>query len=332
LRVLEVNDVSGTAKLFIAGLQQLGHSVGFYQPTVGTYRRSLAFRALIPAIRVVQARRMRGEFIRGAYDRLHIHYETFGLMGIVASLPFDLHCHGGMVTHMNRPLSAALIRRCLSQARSVYYSTPNLYERIAAYRPDAIFIPNPVDTEFFSPGHDGSPSGRFRILSISKMDQTKGWSHIENVLMRLTEHRPRPEIYAFGFGTEPTKTRRARVERLRSCGVHVLSAVDREAMRKLIRSADLVLGQFHVGAVGLSELEALACGKPVCCYFDYEQYYPEQPPFLNSKSADKTVSTVFELMADRAKLCEVGAQGRDWVTRYHSVVSSARVLAEHLSR
>ncbi len=331
MRILEVNDVSGTASQFTRGLRELGHDVELYQPTTGTYRKPLWFRALIPAIRAVEAVRMGRQFRNGRFDRLHIHYETFGFMAMVAALPYDLHCHGGMITHMSRPLSSRLIRLCLRRARRVFYSTPNLRDLVARYRPDASFVPNPIDTDFFSPNPVPPASERIRILSISKMDTTKGWDHILAVLEALAKRADPPEIFAFGFGTEPRPLIHRRVALLNEWGVTVLSRVDAYAMRELIRSSHLVIGQFKVGAVGLSELESLACGKPVCCRFDYDHIYSDPPPFLKSRSVEDTIRVLESILRNRERLAELGRQGRDWVVRHHSIESGATILAKALT-
>jgi glycosyltransferase involved in cell wall biosynthesis len=329
VKVLEVNDVAGTAAGFTEGLRRLGHQAELFQPTVGTYRRSLAFRAMIPAIRALESRRMGRLYRGGGFDRLHIHYETFGVMGIVAGIPYDLHCHGGMVTHGRRPLSSRVIALCLARARRVFYATPNLAEQVLRFRPDATFVPNPVDVERFTPA-DGRERGRFRIFSISKMDTTKGWDHILAVLEALRALGDPPEIEAFGFGTEPRSVVLRRIRALEACGVRVLPRLDRDGVRSRIRDADLVLGQFAVGAAGMSELEALACAKPVCCRFDFGHAYPSPPPFLTARTVEETVAAVERARADRAALARVGGAGRAWVVRHHSIEAASRVLAERM--
>lgn len=330
MRILEVNDVAGTATLFREGLQQLGHQVELYQPTVGTYRRPAWFRALIPAIRALESLQMRRRYRVGRFERLHVHYETFGVMPLLARLPYYLHCHGGMTTHMNRPLSRRLIEICLRRATRVLCATPNLLQPIQRYRPDVVFVPNPVDTEMFTPASAAGPSSRFRIFSISKMDTTKGWDVILPVLRELARQSEKFEVFAFGFGTEPRETILHRVALLRQWGIQVLSRLDRKEMSELIRSSDLVLGQFQVGAVGVSELEALACGRAVCCRFDYDLAYEERPPFLVGRSSAEVLALIDDALANRTRLRALGERGRDWVVRNHSVDAAARRLQAQL--
>jgi len=330
MRVLEINDVAGTATGFREGLRRLGHEAELFQPTIGTYRRSLPFRVAIPLVRAFESRRMGRIYRERGFDRLHIHYETFGVMGILAGLPYDLHCHGGMVTHASRPVSSRLIALGLARARRVFYATPNLAQHVLPLRPDAAFVPNPVDVEYFAPAGGGA-RGTFRVFSISKMDTTKGWDHILAVLRALRALDDPPEIEAFGFGTEPRSRIRERVEALESCGVRVLPKLDREGIRRTIRSADLVLGQFAVGAVGMSELEALACGTPVCCRFEFEGAYAAPPPFLSTRSVEETVAAVRAARNDRGGLEARGRAGREWVVRHHSLEAAARVLAGRMA-
>jgi len=331
MKVLEVNDVSSTAEMFTRGLRLLGHHAELYQPTIGTYRRRLVFRALIPPIRTVEALKMRRDFVREGFDRLHIHYETFGYMGIVARLPYYLHCHGGMVTHRHKPVSWRLIRLSLTSARRVFYATPNLCQLIIPIRRDAVFVPNPVDTDFFSPGSGGQNNGRIRILCISKMDTTKGWDFLETVVARLLEHHKRPEVIAFGFGTEHERVIRKRVSYLKHLGVTFVPRLNRVEMRQMLRSVDIVLGQLATGAMGMSELEALACGRVVCCRFDYDQFYPEKPPILKAHSYEEAIRMVEGVMDSPKQLDELGARGREWVVAHHALEVSASKLVEEMS-
>jgi hypothetical protein len=110
----------------------------------------------------------------------------------------------------------------------------------------------------------------------------------------------------------------------------MLPRLDREGMREAIRSADLVLGQFGVGAVGISELEALACAKPVCCRFDFDHVYGEPTPFLTARSVQESVEAIERARSDRASVAARGRRGREWVVRHHSIQAASRALAERM--
>jgi glycosyltransferase involved in cell wall biosynthesis len=329
LKVLEVNDVSSTGALFTRGLRALGHEAELFQPTIGTYRRSVAFRSLIPIIRTAESLKMRRLFENERFDRLHIHYESFGYMGIMARVPYYLHCHGGMVTHEHRPLSWAVIKRSLAMARRVFYATPNLGDHISRFRSDAVFIPNPVDTDFFAPGPVARTSQRFRVLCISKMDATKGWDLLEDVVVKLARHPKRPEVLVFGFGAEHRNVIRRRVEQLIRNGATILPRLTRDGMRLMLRSVDMVLGQLQTGAMGMSELEALACGKVVCCRFDYDDSYPVKAPVFNARNVSEAVGVVEGLIDNGADIDRRGRSGREWVVKHHALnVCAARLVAE----
>lgn len=61
-----------------------------------------------------------------------------------------LHCHGSDVRWTMKTRSYGwIVRHCLKKARSVLYATEDLYEYIEPFRPDATWLPTPVDTTTF---------------------------------------------------------------------------------------------------------------------------------------------------------------------------------------
>jgi glycosyltransferase involved in cell wall biosynthesis len=99
--------------------------------------------------------------------------------------------------------------------------------------------------------------------------------------------------------------------------------------------ADIVLDQFSetVGSFGTTTMEAMACAKPVLTYYRDAAHtwcrdvLPEPPPV---KSA-RTVDEIYEALCYWAKHPEarqaMGAHGRAWVERYHTLERTAKLHA-----
>jgi glycosyltransferase involved in cell wall biosynthesis len=97
-------------------------------------------------------------------------------------------------------------------------------------------------------------------------------------------------------------------------------------MSELINSFDIILGQFAIGSLGVSELESMACGKPVVSYVDqamYSQWYGDPPPVLSAREVDAVTESVISLIERKILREEMGKQGREWVLRHHHYLEVA---------
>ena len=94
----------------------------------------------------------------------------------------------------------------------------------------------------------------------------------------------------------------------------------------LLHEADVVVGQLGIGALCLSELQAMSCAKPVITSFRYPYAYPEPPPLLEAPDADAVDTQLECLFRSPDYGRAVGEKAREWVLQNHD----QHVLAERL--
>ena len=96
--------------------------------------------------------------------------------------------------------------------------------------------------------------------------------------------------------------------------------LDRKEYLAVIRSSDVVVDQFVIGAIGMIALESMSQEKPVITYVNKPalrvQYNDDLPPVLNGYSESDIYDRIMEC-GDRKYLNELGQKGRDWVIRNH---------------
>jgi len=135
--------------------------------------------------------------------------------------------------------------------------------------PGAIkIIPCGVDLERFSPrgAREFERSARMRILTMSRLVERKG---IGDVIEALAEIPAAELIVAGGAADDPATAREARRLRELAQRHHVADRVrfhgrvGRDAVARLMRSADIVACTPWYEPFGLVALEAMACGVPV---------------------------------------------------------------------
>jgi glycosyltransferase involved in cell wall biosynthesis len=129
-----------------------------------------------------------------------------------------------------------------------------------------------------------------------------------------------------------TRYLEAVIATLRARGVAIelvrVSGVPNTEVLRLFAEADIVADQFIGGAYGFTALEALARGKPTLTYVRTPDLVlaGEECPFINT--TPDTLEAVLQWCVDnRAQLPAIGAQGRAYIERHHSIPAVAARFA-----
>lgn len=94
---------------------------------------------------------------------------------------------------------------------------------------------------------------------------------------------------------------------------------------RMCLASDVVVDQFKLGAFGGVLFKAMAVGAPILTYLDVERLkaqYPEAPPVINCQSTSEIIDRMVELIGNREMLQSLGEEGRGWIKRHHSKVST----------
>lgn len=307
MRIAEVNDIASVASEIGQGLRERGHEVDLFEPRLFGARLHPYLKPATAPFRALDwldlARRIRA----GNYDLVHIHYAYLGNLGVLARLPFILHCHGTDLRGANR-FTAPLIRNAMQRARHVFFATPDLESWATPLREDAEFLPNPIDTETFSPGSPSSAASG--IFVYSALTDVKGAGKILEACRILSRERPEVRITAIAWGPYA-----AQFEELPN--VRMIAKQPRWKLPATINEHAVVLGQTRLGIAGMAELEAMACGRPVVAWFNMGAAYTDAPPFFSPETPDGIARAAMDLLDNPAARDEVGERGRDWVIRHH---------------
>jgi len=320
MKVLHVNDVANVPAGLVKGLRKVGVDASLYQPYTGINKSGRLSKLRVITNRITDARTLAGQIRKENYDIVHIHYAYFGMLGILGGYHYWLHCHGTDIRrNLYHPAYKKITSMSLKRADRVLYSTPDLKVHADRARTDAMFLPNPIQTEMFEPkGFEGTED---KILLISRIDKVKGIDVAFAALEKIKKNYPKVQIDALMWGPD--------LERFKnSDAVNFIPKVTHKELAGMIPNYRIVVGQFELGIMGMSEMEALACARPVVCHFEYQDWYAEAPPLALAKQENEIVARIEELLA-KPKLCEeLGFSGREWVVKYHDYISVAERLAK----
>jgi len=85
----------------------------------------------------------------------------------------------------------------------------------------------------------------------------------------------------------------------------------------------------HQGILSLSELEAMAAGRPVITGIDWSLYSKDDPPpVIGVTDADGIVAAVEKLRSDKEEVARLFREGPAWVERNHGFVRHLQLLEE----
>jgi glycosyltransferase involved in cell wall biosynthesis len=205
-------------------------------------------------------------------DVYHVHYllQDCDLALVLGKRPLVGHAHGSDVrSGLEHPIWKSIVKRALKGCNRIFVSTPDILERAKEYRPDAEYLPNPVDMMFFYP----KPllhNGKLRVLIASDSNwQVKGTDIAIRALSRIKETIDL-SIIAYGRDFERT----IRLAKSLELPLNALRKVAHRDMREYYWSSDIVLDRFKLGSLGMVSLEAISCGRPVVTYVSacYPQY------------------------------------------------------------
>lgn len=326
MKILHVNDVAHVGSILVRASSD---SDALYQPALRrTYPGGSSGALRFALGRTIDVPRLAWRYRTGGFTHLHVHYATFANLAELALLPYSLHVHGAdvLLDPDAGGLKGWLALRGVRQALQVVVSTPDLLAPTRALRPDAVYIPNPME---LGPEPPARPRGaRPRIGLLSKMDYLKGWDQQVEVTEGIKRALPDAEIRFFGHGQLPDAERERLTRRLLAIGAELVPPMPHSELLAALRTYDFAVGQMEVGSLGMSEMEAMAACVPVIANVSAHVRAGYEPPVIPPENA---ADEVVRLWSDERERQAAGRAERSFIAEVHDPASSLAALRDHLS-
>src|SRR6266487_6465810 len=200
MRILNVNNVNQVAELFGSDLTRRGHSVTLYEPSLVGGLAPLPIKLAMMPGRILDMRQVAGNLNPDYFDIVHIHWASYGVLGLVSKIPFIVHCHGSDVRYrLKQPFFRLMSTTIFRRAAAVMCITPDLLPVVRSVRSDVIFSPAPIDTERFTPG-ESSPSTPWTVLLFARLDPDKGVDVTIKGIARFAQRHPNVRVQLLDWG------------------------------------------------------------------------------------------------------------------------------------
>lgn len=244
-------------------------------------------------------------------DVMHVH--SAGVYRHTRFLPrrYMLTLHGTDIREqLYDPKYRKTILAALRRADAVMYTTPDLAEHVRPHRPDAVYVPMPVETGRTKAADSVSSGPVKTIFFASRWERAKGVEDQLECVRRLHEEsRGNIRLIGLDWGDRAAEAAGA--------GVELLPRLTHEDYLTQLRSSDVVVGQF-TGLLGASELEAMAGGTPL--YMPLRRdLYPDAPVggTWGSDSPANVAHAALNDLGDPDKLAARSTAGQQWIRANH---------------
>lgn len=322
MRILHVHPINQVAQNYMRGLAQLGHTGTLYEPSLAGGGAALPAKLAMMPRRIFHMRHVVGSLNRAHYDLVHIHWASYGVLGLTSRIPYIVHCHGDdVLRRLKSPGFRLVMAPILSRAAAVLCITPDLLPIVQSLRPDALFLPAPIDPLQFAPTQTEIPPHPWTILLFARLEPKKGIETAVQGIERFITRHPEVRVQLINRGSLGPDLRRRYGHRF-----EFLSWMPAEEVPRLLWQVDAVVGQFELGAIGLAELQAMSSAKPVIASYRFPSAYSTPPPLYQATTPEEIDAHLEEIFQHPEEARARGEQGRAWVCAHHDY----RVLAKQL--
>ncbi|HJT55530.1 MAG TPA: glycosyltransferase family 4 protein [Ktedonobacteraceae bacterium] len=321
MRVLYIHNINRVAETYGKILARQGHIVTVYEPGLAGGASLLPIKLSLMPARVLSLRNIVSKLNANNFDLVHIHWASYGAIGLVSRVPYVVECHGSDVRkRLEHPFFRPVLTPILRRSAAVLCITPDLLPVVQAARPDTIFLPAPIDAEQFVP-IEKVQNQPWTILLFARLDPEKGADIATQGIARFVERHPGVRVQLLDWG--PLKTQ---YKRLYGDRFEFVPLVPQQEVQQLICSADVVVGQFVLGAIGLAELQAMSCARPVIASFRYPSAYSTPPPLCQAQTVEEIDQHLEDLFQYPEEASAIGQRARAWVINNHeSCMLAARL-------
>lgn len=210
----------------------------------------------------------------GRPDALIIHSSLWAGGGLAETLndikvPYIVFEHLKELMNPEKltPVQRSALRKSWKNARAIIAISGSMEKAYGTIAPEYsdrfIRIPNPVDTDYFSPSLNARDSSSFQFISVALQRKEKAIGHLLEAFKIALEKNPDLKLSIHGNGPELKKNQKLVSSLGIGENVTVPGYSNREQVRNALQNSDCFVMPSRVETFGLAAIEALSVGIPV---------------------------------------------------------------------
>jgi glycosyltransferase involved in cell wall biosynthesis len=225
------------------------------------------------------------------YDVFHFHAESI-FAAEFKDIPLLKKLGKKVIFHFHgSEIRGKSMHPRIKSADARLVSTPDLLQEV----PDGIWIPQPVDLEYWTPQPANGPKEKLILVHAPTSRKVSGTDYIISAVEDLKEEGYKIELY-------------------------LIEETPYDSLKEYYQKGDIFLDKVTLGIYGTFAIEGMALKKPVCVFIKDEllSLYPEELPVMNT-NPDNLKQNLRRLIEDETLRRKLGEKGRAYAEKYHDV-------------
>ncbi len=265
---------------------------------------------------------------------IHVQYlwSQF-FIGFIASkllrVPIVATGHGWEVIDVPKERVRGKIQKQFLKRADMIILTAEYYHKFLEEivpRERLIHIPRMIDTEMFRPGIPCDDLikkyGNHIVTFVARLFKVKTPYKTLKAFRLALDSIPDAKLLILGKGPEEQGMRQMVKELQMEDSVHFLGEVPNNEIPKYLNASKAEVRGFNplTPELGISHLEALACGTPVLTYNDY----PDVKGMIICLQTEEIGKALIKILADEQYQHKLGLAGREYVMKNFSIEAGTR--------
>jgi glycosyltransferase involved in cell wall biosynthesis len=323
LKILHINNVADMGRLLSEALNEEGFDTYFLDISSKTAKLPNFLKYLLFLERLFPVWQIWKFILKNKIDVIHVHYFSAFIWFWFFPGKKILHAHGCDV-RTTAKWRILINRFLIKKADLVLYSTPDLKACIDDLQHESYFLPNITEENLIYKALE-KPKGdlpqRKKILFYSSLSEIKGAKAALEAIKQVKSKNNDVDAYVLDFGDLS--------HLVGQYPVIPLPKQKKENLFQLASEMDFILGQLHLGAIGVSELEAMLLGKNIIANFQYAKSYPTPPPLFSTSEDPAEISKIMLEMLEGKVPLHSKEEIANWVRTFHGKVGVTHQLISY---